>query len=165
MKRLFSILFVCAAVLTANAQFESGTWYVNGSLTGLGLSYSKKAEWRFGVNAEGGYYFADNWMLRVNAGYEHTKATDDISAGAGIRYHFLQNGIFLGAGAEYNHYTKSINDVMIPVEVGYTFYINHYIAIEPAIYYKMSTNDFANGSTVGLRIGIGCYFGQNPFKK
>ncbi|MBR6375873.1 MAG: hypothetical protein IKR91_06540 [Alloprevotella sp.] len=158
MKRLFSIILVCFAVLAANAQFESGTKYVNGSLTGLGLSYSKKAEWRFGIQAEAGYYFADSWMARVNAGYEHTKATDDFSIGAGVRYHFLQNGIFLGAGVEYNHYTKNVNDVMIPVEVGYTFYLNHYIAIEPAVYYKMSTNDFADGSTVGLRIGLGYYF-------
>lgn len=158
MKRILSVMFMCAVVLVANAQFESGTKYVNASLSGLSLSYSKKAEWRFGVQAEGGYYFADNWMARINAGYEHTKGANDVSVGAGVRYHFLQNGIFLGAGVEYNHFTTNVNDLMIPVEVGYTFYLNHYIAIEPALYYKMSTNDFADGSTVGLRIGLGYYF-------
>ena len=41
---------------------------------------------------------------------------------------------------------------------GYTFYLNHYLAVEPAVYYKMSTNDFSDGSTVGLKIGLGFYF-------
>ena len=38
------------------------------------------------------------------------------------------------------------------------FFINKFITIQPAIYYKMSTNDFGGGSTVGLKIGAGFYF-------
>ena len=64
----------------------------------------------------------------------------------------------MGAGAEYNHFTKSNNDVMIPVEVGYAFYLNHYLALEPSVYYKMSLHDFSGNSTVGLRVGLSYYF-------
>ena len=75
-----------------------------------------------------------------------------------MRYYFRENGIFLGAGGEFDHFTKSRNDVMIPVEVGYCFYINHYVAIEPSVYYKMSLDDFSDKSTVGLKIGFGFFF-------
>jgi len=156
-KLLISLLFACVAV-GASAQFSQGTKYIGASFTNLGMSYSKNNEFRFGINLEGGYYVADCWMARAYAGYEHAKHVDDVYIGAGVRYHFYQNGIFLGAGLEYDHITKSNNDLLIPVEVGYTFYLNHYLAIEPSVYYKMSTNDFADGSTVGLRIGLGYFF-------
>ena len=64
----------------------------------------------------------------------------------------------LGAGAEFVHYTKSQNDLQIPVEVGYCFYLNHYISVEPSLYYKMSVDDFSDKSTVGFKIGFGFYF-------
>ena len=47
---------------------------------------------------------------------------------------------------------------MIPVEVGYAFFLNRHVTIEPALYYKMSLHDFSGNSTVGLRIGFGYYF-------
>lgn len=158
MKKLLTALLVFFVALSADAQFQQGTKYVGASFTNLGLSYSKKSEFRLGVNADAGYCFADSWMLHANVGYEHTKHADDFVAGAALRYYITQNGLYLSAGAEYAHKTKSDNDVYIPVEIGYTFYLNHYIAIEPAVYYKMSVNDFSDGSTVGLRVGLGYYF-------
>ena len=97
-------------------------------------------------------------MLKGNLNYAHTKAVDEISIGAGARYYFEQNGIFLGAGAEYSHFTPNNNDLRIPVEVGYAFFVNKNITIEPAVYYKMSLADFSDNSTVGLKIGFGFYF-------
>jgi hypothetical protein len=63
-----------------------------------------------------------------------------------------------GAGAEYSHFTPNNNDLRIPVEVGYAFFVNKNITIEPAVYYKMSLADFSDNSTVGLKIGFGFYF-------
>ena len=37
---------------------------------------------------------------------------------------------------------RVIANEIIPVEVGYAFFINKYITVQPAVYYKMSTNDF-----------------------
>lgn len=158
MKKILTALLVFFVALQADAQFQQGTKYVGASLSNLGMSYSKKSEFRFGVNADAGYFFVDNWMLHADVGYEHTKATDDFFAGASLRYYIKQNGLYLSAGAEYAHKTKSDNDLYVPVEIGYTFYLNNKVAIEPAVYYKMSTNDFADGSTVGLRLGLGYYF-------
>ena len=158
MKKILTFLLLFVAVLNANAQFEKGKTYVGASVSGLGFSYSSNEEFRMGLDAEGGCFLADCLLLKGNVGYEHTRAIDDVRIGAGIRYFFSQNGIFLGSGAEYNHFTKNNNDVMIPVEVGYAFFINGHLTIEPSLYYKMSLHDFSGNSTVGARIGLGFYF-------
>ena len=158
MKKLFSVFVLMFCMLNVQAQFEKGTKYVGASVTGLSLSYSANEEFRLGLDAEAGYFLADCVMLKANVGYEHTRVMDDVRLGVGARYYFSQNGIYLGAGAEYNHFTKSNNDVMIPVEVGYAFYLNKHLTIEPSVYYKMSLHDFSGNSTVGVRIGMGFYF-------
>ncbi len=158
MKKWMTCLLLFVAAVSANAQFEKGTKYANVSLSGLSLSYSGSEKFRGGLDAEAGYIFTDNLMLRANVGYDHTRYIDDVRVGAGIRYYIDQNGIFLGAGAEYSHFTKNNNDLMIPVEVGYAFFLNKNLTLEPAVYYKMSLHDFANNSTLGLRIGFGFYF-------
>ena len=158
MKKLFLVILLMSCVLNAQAQFEKGKKYVGASLTGLSMSYSDNEEFRLGLDAEAGYFIADCVMLKANVGYEHTRVMDDVRLGLGARYYFMQNGIYLGAGAEYNHFTKNNNDVMIPVEVGYAFFLNEHLTIEPSVYYKMSLHDFSGNSTVGLRIGMGYYF-------
>ena len=215
MKRLIlSIALLAGITTTANAQFHAGTKYIGASLSGLSMNYSKTAEFNLGLNADGGYYFADGWMVRGNFNYNHAKSLDGFAIGAGVRYSFLQNGIFIGAGLEYafDKYTHTttvlhqvntitttvrpvydelgqfvldangqpltestsvpsteeyftdtkskerVNNIRIPIEIGYTFYLNHYLAIEPAIYSKMSLNHFSDGTEFGLKIGLGFYF-------
>ncbi|RRD78236.1 hypothetical protein EII14_07015 [Alloprevotella sp. OH1205_COT-284] len=159
MKKLFTLLLVFAATLATHAQFSKDTKYVSTSLSGLNLEYNRKGSFRMGLNTDVGYFVADALMLRGSASFKHYgKNADQVTLGAGVRYYFLQNGISLGTGLEYSHLSPNINDLRIPLEVGYTFYLNHYIAIEPAVYYKMSINDFADGSEVGFRIGLGYYF-------
>lgn len=159
MKKLLSTLVLLLAMTTAaNAQFEQGTKYLSASLSGLGMSYNKADGGRFGLQAEGGYFIADEVLVRGIVGYDHSKHYDEVQIGAGARYYFRQNGIFMGAGAEFTHYSPKYNDLRIPVEIGYAFYINHYLAIEPSVYYKMSLNNFSDHSTVGLRLGLGFYF-------
>lgn len=158
MKKILLLMCMVLGTLTANAQFAQGTKYVSASLSGLGLSYSSNQKFRLGVDATAGYFLADCLMLKGNVTYDHTKEIDDISVGAGLRYYFDQCGVFMGAGADYVHYTPSDNDVQIPVEVGYAFFVNRFITIEPSIYYKMSLDSFSQKSTVGVRIGLGFYF-------
>lgn len=157
-KIIFALLLLIVGVNTANAQFAKGTKYVGASLSGLGLSYSSDQKFRFGLDATAGYFMGDCFMLRGTVTYDHTKQIDDVSIGAGVRYYFDQCGVYLGAGADYVHYTPSDNDVQIPLEVGYAFFVNRYITIEPSLYYKMSLDSFSKKSTVGARIGLGFYF-------
>lgn len=198
------MLVVCAWTMS-HAQFTQGTKYVAASVSGLGINYSKASELNLGLSAEGGYYFTDAWSVQGRVGYDHAKTLDRLAIGAGVRYHFTQNGIFIGAGLEYGfdnytRYTSSLlqtvtndrtvyvdpatsafvadpkvesyvetacvetknherwNNIRIPVEIGYTFYLNHFLALEPAIYSKMSLNHFSEGTEFGLKFGLGFYF-------
>lgn len=172
-----------AVIATAGwAQFERGTKYVGASVSGLSLSYSKASDFSFGLDATGGYYIADSWMLKGNLGYNHKKSYDGFTLGAAARYNFLQNGIYLEAGLEYqfdDFGKKTVtlptevdgaivevdvskndrkNNLRLPINIGYTFYLNQHIAIEPAIYTKLSLNDFNDGTEFGLKLGLGYYF-------
>jgi len=157
MKRVFFILAMALTTLTASAQFEQGKAYLGASLTGLDLSYSGNTKLHFGVEAKAGYFFWDNIMGYGEMAYQHSGADgigDFFTIGAGGRYYIIQNGLFLGANAKYVH-ASHYDDFMPGVEVGYAFFINRTVTIEPAIYYDQSFKRHSDYSTVGLRLGIG----------
>ena len=156
-KLMLSLLLMMAAI-GAKAQFEKGTTYVAASTTSLGLSYSSSEKLNFGLDFTGGYFVQSAWMLYGKLGYDHTRYTDHFQMGVGGRYYFTQNGIYMGLGLQYEHATKSVNNLQLCPEVGYAFFVNRFITIEPAVYYHMSLNDFSDGSKVGLKLGLGFYF-------
>ena len=158
MKKIFSLFLLLAVTLGAKAQFEEGKKYVGASLSGLSMSYSSATKFQLGLGADAGYFIKDNWMLRAGLNYEHQKHVDNVGIEVGGRYYFQQNGIFLGAGLAYDHFTKSVNSVSIPVEVGYCFFLSGHVSVQPSVYYKMSLNKFGDCSKAGLRIGFGYYF-------
>ena len=158
MKKITLFLLLLVAALNANAKFEKGKKYANLSFPGLGMSYSSNERFRFGLQAEGGYFISDCLLLKGNLGYDHTRYADEVAIGAGARYYFDQCGVFAGVGAEYAHFTPKNNDLLIPVEIGYSFFLNRFITLEPSVYYKMSLHDFSDNSAVGFRFGLGFYF-------
>lgn len=158
MKKALFLLCLLLGSLSAHAQFEQGKKYVSTSLSGIGCSYSAKEDFRFGLDASVGYFAADCLMLRAMVGYDHTHEIDDFNIGLGARYYFDQCGVFAGVGAEYAHFTPKNNDLLVPVEIGYSFFINRFITLEPSVYYKMSLHDFSDNSAVGFRFGLGFYF-------
>ncbi len=98
-------------------------------------------------------------MLLGQLSAEHNGSeavADHIMVGAGGRYYITQNGLFLGANCKFLHANHNYNDVMPGAEVGYAFFINRSVTIEPAIYYDHSFKD-SDYSTVGLKIGLGIY--------
>ena len=157
MRKLMLSLLLMMAAMGAKAQFEKGTTYVSASTTSLGLSYSSNEKLNFGLELNGGYFiqrrgcFMESWV-RPYALDRH------FQMGVGGRYYFTQNGIYMGLGLQYEHATKSVNNVQLCPEVGYAFFVNRFITIEPAVYYHMSLNDFSDGSKVGLKLGLGFYF-------
>lgn len=158
-KILLTLLLVLTCVLGAKAQFEEGTKYFSAQLSNLNMSFSEKYRFRLSMNLNTGVFLTDGWMLHGTIGYQHlANEADQFNIGAGLRYHFYQNGVTLGTGVEYVHASSSINDLRLPIELGYVFYLNQYLAIEPALYYKLSINDVSKGSEVGFRIGLGYYF-------
>lgn len=159
-KKILTMAVALLSVVTANAQFEQGKVYVGGSLTGLNLKYTGSDKLSYGVQANAGYFFADDLMLLGQAGYEHNGSkgvSDKYNLAVGGRYYIEQNGIYLGVNCKYIHAGKNFNDVMSGVEVGYAFFLNNSVTVEPAIYYDQSFKNHSDYSTIGLKLGVGVY--------
>lgn len=156
------IMLMAVAMLTAvgaHAQFESGKKYIGASLTGLNLSYNGSEDLNFGLQAKGGLFVEDDWMVLGQVEYNHSGAagsSDYFSVGAQGRYYIEQNGLYLGLGAKLVH-QSNYNDVMPGLEIGYAFFVSRQVTIEPAVYYDQSFKKHADHSTVGLKVGVGIY--------
>ncbi|MDD6552948.1 MAG: hypothetical protein PUF37_05100 [Prevotellaceae bacterium] len=159
MKKIAALLFAFLMTLTASAQFEQGKAYIGASLTGLDLNYRGHGA-NFGAQAKGGYLVADNLMLLGEASYQHVSddnVADEVTVGAQGRYYIIQNGLYLGAGVKLLHANHDYNDVMPGLEVGYAFFLNGSVTVEPAIYYDQSFKNHSDYSTIGFKVGIGIY--------
>lgn len=183
-KKIMLLVAAFAVTMASHAQFQQGKGYVGASLTGLDLHYNGADKFSLGFEAKGGYLFMDNLMGLAFTSVEHKgdkNTTDNFMVGAGARYYIIQNGLYLGVNAKYVHasqkieqtgtvidpftgleapYTEKIkshyNDVMPGLEVGYAFFINRSVTVEPAIYYDQSFKH-SDYSTIGLKVGIGVY--------
>ena len=162
MKKSLLLLLFAVVSMSSFAQFEKGTKYVGASLTGLNISYSTGEKFGLGFSANGGYFIEDSWMIHGILGYDHKWQDgpdfNEVVLGAGARYYFQSNGIFLGAGLQYRHSVAQNDFLQLPLEVGYCYYLNHFVSIEPAIYFEPCLNKFSDGTRVGLKIGFGFYF-------
>lgn len=144
---------------SASAQFESDKLYLGSTLNGINLSYSDSKNLSLGFGAQAGYMFEQDWLAIGEVGFDfHSKDLQSTFIGAKCRYFIEQNGIFLQAGAKYVHAAKSYNDVVLTPEVGYCFFLNGHLTVEPSIYFDMSVTDFSKKSEFGLKIGLGWYF-------
>ena len=159
MKRLLIIALLAVATTSAFAQFTKDTKYVGASLSGLNISITDKRHLALDLDAKAGYFVKDYWMLEGSLGW-HTsrKHLDRCVIGAKVRYTQVENGLYYAAGLQYVHERKSWNDLQLTPELGYCFYLNHYVSLEPAVYYNMSFTDFSSKSEFGLKLGIGYYF-------
>ncbi len=158
-KIIFTLLFAVVS-LGASAQFEKGTKYVGASVSDFGLSYSKYEDFRLGIHALGGLFVENSWMVLANFGWEHLPGNNSIDLGAGGRYYMQQNGLYFGGSFKYQHVcpdVKADNFYLTP-EVGYCFYLNDHVSIEPAVYCDMCLNHFKDFTKIGFKIGFGYYF-------
>lgn len=160
------ILIVCLLLVTAcvqaKAQFEKGTFFVNTSLTGLNLSHSKYEGTNFGLNVAGGAFVVDNLSVLVNFKGEYVENwMDETALGAGIRYYISSCGVYGGLGLAYKHLSNSVNRkniVCMTPELGYAFFLNGTVTLEPAVYYDLSFMNCSQYSKLGFKIGFGFYF-------
>jgi len=165
-KTLMMLLGGLLFTLAGNAQvsdadrtpFYKGKYYAGASVSGFDLRYNSNEKWNFDLAAKGGYLFADNLMVTGQLEYDYRKyGSNTFKIGAGARCYIEQNGLYLGAGANYVH-QSGFDDFMPTVQVGYTFFLNRTVTIEPEVYYNQSTKDHSEYSGFGLRIGFGIYF-------
>ena len=121
---------------------------------------SNSSNFHVDLNAKGGYMVADNLLALGQLSYNYVEDADGIiSLGAGMRYYIEQNGIFLGAGIKLADMTNDF-DFQPNVSVGYAYFLNRTVTIEPELYFDLSTKDVQN-SNFGIRLGIGIYLFRN----
>jgi len=158
MKKKLLMLATALLMATAgHAQFEKGKYYVGGSLSGVNFQYNKSDKWNIGIGGQMGYLFADSWMVIANLGYQYQYENSALAIGPAARYYIVQNGLFVGAGLNFVHRPSNINEVSPHLSVGYAFFLNGNVTVEPEIYYNQSFNNH-DYSGIGLRVGVGYYF-------
>lgn len=152
-------MFACLmATIAANAQFEKGKKYISASLSGLSLSYNDAEKTHLSLEAKAGLMFADNWMVLAQVAYDKRKDVPNTSSfGAGVRYYTGQNGRYLGVTANYLHCENLYDDFRPSLQIGYAFFLNKIVTIEPEVYYNQSFKDASDYSTIGFRVGLGIY--------
>ena len=173
MKKILAGLLMALTTLSANAQFEGGKKYIDASFSGLSLSYSKQEKLRFDIDATAGAFVARDVLVYGRFGLDQKKVTlekygkeygkylNELVIGVGGRYYIEQNGIYLGLGFEYGHMENAAHkydNFYLTPEVGYAFFVNQYITIQPAVFYDICLNNFSDASKIGLKIGLGFYF-------
>lgn len=159
-KKFYMLIMALLISITANAQFEQSKWYLGASMSGLDISYSGAENFNIGLDAKAGYLIADDWMLLGQLGWQHNGhagESDAVTLGIGGRYYIIQNGLYLGVNANLVHAYHNYNDFLPGIEVGYAFFLNKTLTIEPAIYYDQSFKRHSDYSKIGFRIGLGVY--------
>ena len=170
MKQLMMAAIGLMMAMSANAQylnvsetpFTEGKFYVSASASSASLAYSKSTDFALGINGKVGYLFMDNLMALGVVEFNSQKNFDVITMelGAGVRYYFEQNGIYLSAVAKYAHVKSgdySFSDFRPEANVGYCFFLGRHLTVEPEAYYEHSFKD-SDYSGFGLRLGLGLYF-------
>lgn len=166
MRKLMMSMVALLMAMSVNAQylnesetpFTQGKFYVAASASNLNLNYSKATDWSLGLQAKAGYFFLDDWMVLGVFDYNNISNGSSVTTeiGGGARYYFSQNGIYVGAIAKYAHAT-GFNDFQPEANVGYAFFLNRHVTVEPEVYYEHSFKD-NDYSGFGIRLGFGYYF-------
>ena len=129
------------------------------SLSGFNIAYhGDDRDFTLGIDATGGTFVADNWLVLGRLGWQHQASNSHVQLNAGVRYYFKRNGVFTGCGLQWERVMDGVNYAQLTPEVGYCFYVNHFISLEPSVYAHLGLNDFNCGSAIGLRLGVGFYF-------
>ena len=108
--------------------------------------------------AKAGYLFLDNWMALGIFDYQNYSSGSVVhtNIGAGARYYFERNGVYAGLTAKYSH-APGFDEFKPEVNVGYAFFLGHYVTLEPELYFEPSFKH-KDYTQFGLRLGLGVYF-------
>lgn len=127
MKKIVLALLVAIVSMSANAQFEKGTKVANLSLTGFDMSYQRGQKFHFGLEAQGGYFVEQDWMVGGRVGYDYLGGgpNHEFNLGADARYYFHKTGVFVGGGLLYSHtryplYASTVASIITDTATGTT---------------------------------------------
>lgn len=114
-----------------------------------------------------GYFVMDNLGIGLNLGFGRFSQGDLSSTAIGIgpyaRYYVYQ-GLFPQVGIMYNSVKFEDEDAVtatdINLGIGYSFFVNNSIAIEPMLGYTIGGGDDPKTNSFGLMIGVQAFLGR-----
>ena len=158
MKTIFVI--VIAAFLTAGTTLAQRTFFINANVSELNMSFTDGTS--INLNGNGGWFLADNFALvggiglhsYSNEGY----STSTFGLNAGGRFYFA--GDFFAEGLVNLSKAKDMRGrTGLTLGVGYAYFLNDYVALEPKFNAVVPIAPDEGGSTrFGISCGISVYF-------
>ena len=153
------VTFLCLSQVISAQAVNQGAWMLGGSagFQSESLKDVDGSETTIFLNPNVGYFIADDLAIGLNVGF--TSISSDafdasfFSLGPFVRFYFAdaifaQAGVNLGLGDD--EFTE------FQVGVGYSWFVDNSVAIEPMIYYRSHGVDDPgiDSSVIGLSIGI-----------
>ena len=164
-------MLLCIAV-GVMAQTEQGKIRIGGSssLDFINLKHdgADGSTNMFDLNLNGGYFIMDNLSIDVGLGFSMEKyseandASTTFTGEIGARY-YLPVNVFAGAGFDFMSYKEgeSVSGTGVKLKVGYSWFVNDNIAIEPIIGYRIGLTDkdkYTKYNQISAQVGISLFF-------
>jgi hypothetical protein len=159
-KSTFALLaFVCFSQLVSAQTVGQGAWMIGGS-AGLDIDNPKpdafESTTSWFLNPVLGYFIADDLAIGTgltlgDSGFEGSETL--FGVGPFVRY-YVTDPIFIQVGGSF--ILNEGGGSSIGASVGYSWFLNDGLAIEPALYFQSYGNegDALDGTSFGLSIGI-----------
>jgi len=169
--KLFTQLTLSVAVIFSLPHFVSaqtvnqGAWMAGGSAGFSSEKYKEEDESTtyITINPDVAYYIIDDLAVGLNVNFSSTaydgNSTSTTFVGPYVRY-YITNPIFISVGANFG-----LDDgagTAFGAAVGYSWFLNNAVAIEPQVFFSSFNNDgdLNDGSEFGLSIGIQAFLGR-----
>jgi len=175
-KTLLLTMFVCSAGFISGQTVNQGAWMVGGT---AGFSSEKiegddASSTTVNITPNLAYYLIDDLAVGVRLNWlsQSYDGESDSNFGFGpyVRY-YITDPIFVQAGYDIEAAALDLNSLFnaegsstLHFMVGYSWFLNNSVAIEPAVYYDIYNGDEDNFdsdlSRFGLNIGIQAFIGR-----
>ena len=153
---IISLMLALFAATSVQAQrkkpnTEKGILFLKGGSNGQ-LSLEEGAP--FTVNLGAGFFFLQNTMAGVDAGYERAGTFDDFYARPFARYYMFRR-LFAGAGLSAVQPDGGKIKYTPDLEAGFALFLDSYIALEPTVYYPIES-----GAKPHFSLNISIFFSR-----
>jgi len=151
--------FLCMTQMVSAQTVGKGAWMVGGS-AGFSVQKFKDADESttfIGLNPTLGYFIADDLAIGLGIGFNSVSfdgnSSSTFNLGPFVRY-YVTDPIFIQVGA--NLGLDEGAGTSFGAQVGYSWFLNNGVAIEPALFFTSFGNDgdALDYSVFGLSVGV-----------
>lgn len=164
LNQLTTILLVLAFAGLSNVKLSaqacpSGTWMIGGEIAFLSQSFDGESTSVFSAAPMAGYFIINNLAIGASVDLTTADGFSEFGIGPFVRYYVWSN-LFAQAGLQYTSSKvdpfDAVNSTRFGGGVGYSFFVNSAVAIEPSVQV-----DFGDEITnIGIGIGIQAFLGR-----